>query len=270
MAKTAQAQTAPKVLFYDIDRGFKALYPDARIEEIFGFKPRRFIHSKTLRETFDKLHTLGVIKSHDILGDCEEEIYIAQQGIQIEVLDSVSEFQRQKKNEVKDASGKVTLPGWGEIGEAVEDVITKMARTDNDVIIIGHTKTEEDSDKGILRHIPALSGRMADQIARHFDLVMYTRVQTHKESGSRRYMWQILADESRAAKCRIEPIALAAEKADAKGMIPQDFTLLFNLAKDYPAIKILILGEAGTGKTYSLRTLATVTGRVPRALEPKG
>ena len=142
---------------------------------------------------------------------------------------------------------------WGEIGETLEELIMKLTRTDTDTIIFGHTKSEKDDDAGFIKKLPAVSGRMQNEMGRSFDLILFTDVTSDKENGARSYRWQVLADERASAKSRIEEISQYAEKNG--GYIPQDFGLLFQLAANYPAIKILVLGDSGTGKTYSLRTL---------------
>lgn len=250
----------PNIIIFDIDRGLKSIGNDDRIEEVFGYRPRRFIRSEKISELFDKLHTPNVIQTEDILGIVEEEVYEIANGheIDFEILDSITAHQAQKKKELKGNAARVTLPQWGELGEAIEDLILKLCRTNTNVIIIGHTKAQEDNDLGVISYIPALSGRMKDEIARYFDIVMYTVVSTDKNTGHREYLWQVIADERRAAKCRLDEVTKWAAKS--RGLIPQDYELLFNKIKQggYKAVKILVLGDSGTGKTYSLRTLKNV------------
>lgn len=256
----AEERKYPKTLVYDVDRGLKSLAPDDRITQEFGFKPRRFISATSMFKFFDSIHKLKGFKEEDVLGTYEEEFYAVDEslGLEIEVLDSISAFQAASKKEIKGDAERVSLPMWGLIGEATEDLAMKLCRTNTDVIILGHTKSEADNDLGIIRYVPALSGRMKDEIGRHFDCVFYTVVETDN-SGARSFKWQVLADERRDAKCRIEAVSKFAAKEDA-GKMPQDFKKLFELAgSENQALKILILGNSGTGKTYSLRTLKGVT-----------
>lgn len=245
-------------LIYDFDRGTKSLATDERIEQAFGYKPRRFIKTNSAFDLFYKLHKKGVKKSTDELGDVEEEYWIAKPGIDFEILDSITAFSALKKKEIKGINVKLTLPQYGELGESVEDFIYLLTRTSNNVIVLGHTKSEKDDELGVIRYIPALTGRMANEAGRHFDVIAYTHVKTDGKTKTREYLWQILADDRYKAKCRIEPISDYAAKNG--GFMPQDFELLFKLANDagYTDLKILILGDSGTGKTYSLRTLRNV------------
>jgi hypothetical protein len=258
VTKTPTGGSPPKVLIYDQDRGLKSLATDERIKETFGYAPRRFIRTSSFIELFKKLHTATENKTEDILGEIIVEEFSINGDIQIEVLDSITAWASQKKKEAKGSADRISLPMWGEIGESLEDLVVNLARTDTHVIILGHVKTEKDDDLGTLRYIPALSGRMQHEIGRHFDMVLYTIVEKDPRTNARRYMWQVLADERRNAKCRVEEVSKFSAEDKRGGKIPQDFALLFNLCKEHKALKILILGETGTGKTYSLRTLKGV------------
>ncbi len=247
----------PKVVIYDFDRGLRSLGTDDRIEQVFGFKPRRFIKSESLWEFFDKTHKLEILQTEDELGICEQEYYITTKDFDFEVLDSLTAYSVQKKSELKADAPRLSLPKYGELGEDIEDLVIKLTRSNSNFICIGHTKPTEDSDLGIVTYQPLLSGRMKDEISRHFDIVAYTLVETDREKGTRSYYWQIVADERRSAKCRISEVSNYAMKNGGK--IPQDFALLWNLLTDKRGIKMLILGESGTGKTYSLRSLKDVS-----------
>lgn len=251
----------PKVLIFDIDRGLKSIGSDERIEQAFGYRPRRFASSTTLLNTFNKLFEQHVNITQDELGDVEEEVYMLRSGRELDffVMDSITAYQAQKKKDEKGTSDRITLPMWGNIGEAIEDIVVKAVRTNVNAIMIGHTKSEEDKDLGVIKQIPALSGRMKDEIARYFDIVAYTTVETDKLNGQRIYKWIMMANERCDAKCRLESVTKYLLKNN--GEMPQDFELLFNLINEggYEATKMLILGNAGTGKTYALRTLKNVT-----------
>lgn len=249
----------PKVLIYDTDRGLASVGSDERIEQVFGYRPRRFIRTQSVFDLFDKLHKPKIIKTEDPLGVVEEEYYSVRDefDIDLEVLDSLSAFQTQKKREIQDGK-KMTLPNWAELGDAIEELAFKLTRVDRPVIIVGHVKETKDDDLGIIRYVPALSGRMQVELSRVFDLVLYTIVTKDDKNGERQFLWQVLPDERRDAKSRYEEVSKFAEKHG--GYMPQDFHLLFNLIKDggHKNPKILIIGNSGSGKTYSLRTLKNV------------
>ena len=246
----------PKVLIYDFDRGLASVGSDDKIEEVFGYRPRRFVRGKAIHETFDKLHKLMIEEYEDDLGMVEQEYYYLQEGVDLDfqVLDSISAYQAQDKMDIQ-GEGKMMRDDWGQLGDDIERLVLKLTRTKGSSIVMGHTKLTE-GVKGVTRQVPSLSGRMSSELQRHFDIVAYTHVIRNEESGESEYFWQIQADETAAAKCRIQELVDTA----TKGMIPQDFVPIYNiLAKaGYGNWKMLILGDSGTGKTYSLRTLAKV------------
>lgn len=255
MAAKEKTRT-PKVLIHDIDRGLVSLGSDDTITQIFGYRPRRYVRGKALIETFDKLHQLIIEEYSDDLGLVEQEYYDLKEGVELdyEVLDSISAYQAQDKMDIQ-GEGKMQRDDWGQLGDDMEKLVLRLTRTKTNVIIMGHVKIEEGT-KGTVRLTPGLSGRMKQELGRHFDVVAYNQLITSEETGEVNYMWQIMGDESAAAKCRIE----ALTKIAVKGMIPQDFKLVHDtLTKaGHKNWKMLILGDIGTGKTYSLRTLAEI------------
>jgi hypothetical protein len=252
----SKEKRSPKVLIHDIDLGLASLGSDDTIEEIFGYRPRRYVRGKALLEMFDKLHQLVIEEFEDQLGLVEHEYYYLKEGVELdfEVLDSATAYQAQDKMDIQ-GEGKMQRDDWGQLGDNMEKMFLKLTRTKTNVIVIAHTKTEE-GIKGTVRQSPALSGRMKQEVGRHFDIVAYNRLITNEETGEVQYMWQIVGDESAAAKCRIQPLADIA----VKGMIPQDFKLVHDTVTKagHENWKMLVLGDTGTGKTYSLRTLAEI------------
>lgn len=244
-----------KVLFYDFDRGLTSLGSPESIEKEYGYLPRTFIKCARAMELFKKTHKLKTDTIKDELGEIEVEYYDTHPSIGFEVLDSISAYSTMKKKEVRGDAKKVTLPQYGEIKEDMEDLILAMTRTNTNSILIGHTKTEKDDELGYLRYIPSVTGSLANEMGRLFDLVLYTYVDVDGKTKERQYLWQVQADERRSAKCRVKGINELAEKN--QGYIPQDYETIFKLAEKegIKSLKILVLGESGTGKTYSLRTL---------------
>lgn len=244
-----------KVLFYDFDRGLTSLGSPESIEKEYGYLPRTFIKCSRAMELFKKTHKLKTDTIKDELGEIEVEYYDTHPSIGFEVLDSISAYSTMKKKEVRGDAKKVTLPQYGEIKEDMEDLILAMTRTNTNSILIGHTKTEKDDELGYLRYIPSVTGSLANEMGRLFDLVLYTYVDVDGKTKERQYLWQVQADERRSAKCRVKGINELAEKN--QGYIPQDYETIFKLAEKegIKSLKILVLGESGTGKTYSLRTL---------------
>lgn len=246
-----------KVLIIDTDNGLESLASDERIEGVYGYRPRRFISATSVIEMFDRLFEHVVIQHEDQLGKCEEEVYRLKADFELDaiVLDSLSAYQSAKKREVRGSSDLVTLQMHGMIGEGVEDLITRLTRTNIAVIVTGHTKGDSENEMTVYK--PALTGRMAVEINRHFDIVMHS-LTTTSHNGNTKHVWQINADATRACKSRLQSVSEALSKTG--GRMPQDYEQLMSLinAGGYVAPKILVLGDSGTGKTYSLRTLKKV------------
>jgi hypothetical protein len=257
MADTA---TRPaRVLIHDFDRSLSSLASDERIEEVFGFRPRRYIRTTTMTDVFLKTHKPVVLKNNDNLGAVEEEYYSTDPSIDVNVLDSVSAYAVQLRKEIMGENNvkKMSIQLWGEAGDSAENILLKLCRTNTTTIMIGHTKAEEDKEAGIIRRIPAVFGRLSDEIGRYFDCVFYTKALLDHE-GKRSFLWQGIADQRCDAKCRYSEVVKYLELNG--GYMPQDFKLLFSLMNQsgFPHGKILILGGIGTGKTYSLSTLKNV------------
>lgn len=247
----------PKVLIIDTDRSLSSLASDERIEQVFGYKPRRFLNSKSVENFRDNMFERFVETTEDELGPIENEYWRLRTGRDVNyiVWDSLTSFQGIKRDELKSesSSGKLRIQDYGDLADSLEGLVTVFERSDIPFVAICHTKQTDDGS-GISKYVPSLQGRMKEELFRHFDIVAYSLVQSD-DAGNRSFVWQILADEYRDAKCRFEEVTKWA--ASKHGYIPQDFGLLTAKIKDagYTKFNMLIIGPSGTGKTYSLRTL---------------
>ena len=248
---------APKVLIVDTDRGLSSLAPDDRIEDVFGYKPRRFIRSKSIQIFRDKMFENYVQVDEDALGPVENEYWKLKSGKELDyiVWDSLTSWQAMKREELKAESntGKMTQNSWGDLADDLEELVTTFERSDVPFIATCHTKQVDDGS-GTSTYGPSIQGRMKHELTRHFDIVAYSLASAN-EKGTREYKWQILADEYRAAGCRFDEISKWAAKNN--GCIPPDFGLLTTKLQEagYTKFNMLIIGPPKTGKTYSLRTL---------------
>lgn len=249
----------PKVLILDTDRSLASLASDDRIEQVFGYRPRRFLNSNSLLNLIDKMFERCVETYEDELGTAEQEYFRLREGKELHyvVLDSLTAFQQIKRKELKDESttGRLRIQDYGELADSMEDVLYGLLGSNVPFIATCHTKAVDDGYGGT-KFVPSLQGRMRDELFKHFDIVAYTIVRTD-DDGNRQYLWQIVADEARDAKCRFEEVTKWAMKQPTKGLIHQDFALLTAKIKDsgFNKFNMVIIGPSGTGKTYSLRTL---------------
>jgi len=253
-----------KVLIFDTDKGLSCLGTDNRIEEVFGYKPRRFIKPESMSKTFDKLFDLYIIEKEDSLGTIEEEVRRLKDKHELDVwiLDSFSAYSSMIKHHIRLEEGrndKMNMDKWSGLGDNTEESLLKLMTTDTFGIVTCHIKPVEDKETGVIRYSAGIQGRMKDEIMRHFDIVAYTYVEPDPETGVRSYKWVMEANHRfYSAKCRIPTVSAYLKKNN--GMMDQDFDKLLSLIQDagYHNTKILILGDPGTGKTFALRTLKEV------------
>ena len=112
---------------------------------------------------------------------------------------------------------------------------------------------QEDNENGIMRVMPYIEGSTKVDVGKWFDFVFYTRVRKEKD-GSRSYVWVTARDEH---YCQAKDRSQLLESE-----ILQDYNIVFDAVKKvgWDTAKILVIGEPGSGKTLSLRTLTNIKG----------
>jgi hypothetical protein len=88
-------------------------------------------------------------------------------------------------------------------------------------------------------------------VGKWFDFVFYTKVSKAKD-GTRQYLWVTSRDEHYChAKDRTQELP---------SEIQQDYSIVFDAVnkKGWDTAKILVIGEPGSGKTLSLKTLVNM------------
>ena len=91
-------------------------------------------------------------------------------------------------------------------------------------------------------------GATKEDVGKWIDFVLYTKVEKDK-TGKRNYLWVTARDE-RYCHAKDRTQELPAE-------IPQDYSIIFDAVnkKGWDTAKVLVIGEPGSGKTLSLKTL---------------
>jgi hypothetical protein len=244
-----------KVLILDVDvrnTGTSSIGSDERIEELYGYKP---IHIKSMRGLNEFLK--AAFEEYMPAGSYEKvwKLKAPYDKADIVVMDTISGLQKIMKPEIQGAAPSMTQAAWGQLGDKMSALLLRLATSDKSLIVMCHTKLDKDGASGQMFDMPKLQGSIKDDLADYFDFTMFSQVMIDKQGGKVKYLWQVIPNEMRRA-CR----ALRAyneEAAKTGGLMEQDFAKLFELAKQNTsgAVRICVLGPAGSGKTYSLGTI---------------
>ena len=96
--------------------------------------------------------------------------------------------------------------------------------------------------------MPYIEGSTKVDLGKWFDFVLYTKVKKGKK-GDREYIWVTARDEH---YCHAKDRSQLLEPE-----MPQDYQIILDAIKKigWNSAKILIIGEPGSGKTLSCKTL---------------
>ena len=167
------------------------------------------------------------------------------------VIDTASEMAKKYARELKGKAESLQLKQWGKLKDTLDNFFSFTNAIPSNLIVNCHCKMQEDNENGIMRVMPYIEGSTKVDVGKWFDFVLYTKVRKAKD-GSREYVWVTARDEHYChAKDRTQE--LPAE-------IPQDYSIIFNAVKKkgWDTAKVLLIGEPGSGKTLSLRTLTKI------------
>ena len=130
-------------------------------------------------------------------------------------------------------------------------VLSMINSIPTSVICNVHGKLKEDNELGVLKVMPNIEGSTKEDLGKWFDFVLYTQVNKDPK-GNRVYQWVTARDEKYChAKDRSQELP---------ALMDQDYSIIFDVIKKkgWDSAKILVIGDPGSGKTMSLKTIKGV------------
>mgnify|MGYP003131829786 CR=1 FL=1 len=164
------------------------------------------------------------------------------------VVDTFSELVKKLSRQIQGKKEKMEWPDYHKLMIKVDKILEYSNRIPLSMIFNCHSKTENDDDQRVLRVIPAIEGGTKKDVGKWFDFVLYTKIAKRK-GGAYEYVWVTRRTEK------------YCQAKDRSGLldeeITQEYAHLHQAAKErgWESIKVLIIGEPGSGKTQSLETL---------------
>ena len=246
-----------KTLYVDLENGYKSLGSREAIKQMFGYSPLEFNTFSDFSSFIAQLWTRQRVQSVvDIDGVQVKQTAIKvvpKDGHKVEcmVIDTASEMAKKYARELKGSQDALKLQQWGKLKDKLDSFFAFTNSIPCSLIVNCHSKAEQDNENGVLRMMPYIEGSTKVDVGKWFDFVLYTKVHKAKD-GTRQYVWVTARDEHYChAKDRTQE--LPAE-------IPQDYSIIFDAVnkKGWDTAKVLVIGEPGSGKTLSLRTLTKI------------
>tara|TARA_R100000808_G_scaffold12515_1_gene31133 strand:+ start:5876 stop:6793 length:918 start_codon:yes stop_codon:yes gene_type:complete len=255
------------ILYFDVEHGSQTLGSKETIQKNFNLPMLTPSSWDEFQATIGKIYKNESIKEKVKLGEGLEidqvtTKVVAKEGLVVDalVIDTFSELSKKFMRTLTDRTGKMKLQEWGRLKNKLDTCLEFITRIPGNVICTCHSKTQT-MDTGENRLQPYIDGSTKEDISKWFDFVFYTKTITDKD-GNRKYIWITNRTETYDhAKDRTQLL-------DAE--MDQDYSLVLEAAakRGFDGSKILIIGSPGSGKTYSLKTLATNV--VDEAIEDGG
>ena len=246
-----------KTLLIDLENGYKSIGSKEMIQQKFGLPVLNFNEFSSFRDFIGQIWTRKKIEKEVKVGgiSVKQSGYevIAKEGADIDcmVIDTASEMAKKYARELKGKQEQMQLKQWGKLKEQLDSFFAFTNAIPSNLVVNCHSKMQEDNENGIMRVMPYIEGSTKVDVGKWFDFVLYTKVHKAKD-GTRQYIWVTARDEHYChAKDRTQE--LPAE-------IPQDYSIIFDAVKKkgWESAKVLVIGEPGSGKTLSLKTLTKV------------
>ena len=247
-----------KALLFDLEDGSKSLGGREAIKDMFGLPVLSPSTYPQFKDILMKLYANKVVETteslmNDIEVTVKKNVTTPLEGVSIDaiILDTFSELSKkyQRSLSKQHKNGVMKIQDWGKLKNTLDGLLEFLSHLPGILIMNVHAKINS-LDDGTTKMLPYIDGSTKEDISKWFDFVFYTKT-IENAKGDMVYVWHTQhSDRYAHAKDRTQ--LLAKE-------INQDFQLPIEAAKKrgFESVKILIIGEPGTGKTLSLRTLIT-------------
>ena len=243
-----------KVLYVDFEQGYKSLGSPEDINKNFGYPMLQFDTYTDFKKLLGNLFERKVVKEEVQIGGIkvpqESTKWVKKQGVDVDciVLDTGTELVKKYQRELQAGKDKLTIQQWGQIKNQLDILMNVVNQLPCSVIVNTHTKPIKDDELGLQKLYPAIEGSTKEDIGKWFDFVLYTKVEKDK-TGKRNYLWVTARDERYChAKDRSQTL---------KTEMFQNYEEVFNTVKNkgWDNAKVLCIGDPGSGKTLSLKTI---------------
>ena len=208
--KTLPAVALPAALF-DIDLGSSALHENFEPGKMRIFRPQRTsgdmggrtepLAYKEIAEELNKLNKEGTVKT--IVIDSMTMLYSA-------ILDHVV-----YKGKTKNIESAPTLQEYGIAMRLTLKMIEALISMNVNVILICHESAIENEISGIIKGVPALTGKLGSIVPRYFDEIYHSK--TEGSGTSLKYVWDTAP----------KGLYIARSRKEMPATIPQDWGQLF-------------------------------------------
>ena len=243
-----------KTLYLDFENGYKSLGSKEDIAESFGYPLIQFDSYADFKSLFGQLYERAPVDTPVKIGAVEitQKIvkWVPKKGVDVDVMviDTMTEMVKQYQRKLAGERKKLQLQQWGEMKTEFDTLMAIINSIPTSLICNVHGKLKEDNELNVLKVMPNIEGSTKEDLGKWFDFVLYTQV-IKDDKGNRQYKWVTARDEKYChAKDRSQEL---------QSLMDQDYSVVFEIIKrkGWEGAKILVIGDPGSGKTVSLKTI---------------
>ena len=243
-----------KVLYVDFEQGYKSLGSPEDIKNDFGYPMLQFDNYSNFKKLLGNLFERKKVQEEVQIGAVkvpqESTKWVKKQGVELDciILDTGTELVKKYQRELQGTKDKLTIQQWGQIKNQLDILMNVVNQLPCSVIVNTHAKPIKDDELGLQKMYPAIEGSTKEDVSKWFDFVLYTKVDKDK-TGKRNYIWVTGRDE-RYCHAKDRSQSLQPEML-------QNYSDIFGVVKEkgWGNAKVLCIGDPGSGKTLSLKTI---------------